>query len=229
MSFELKNIVPWGRSFDEYVDMFLLTEADLSKRILGCGDGPSNFNAQLTQRGGRAVSIDPLYACSTAIIRKRIDQTFPEVMHQVQANRDEFVWDRISSMDELGRIRMKAMHDFLADYERGKAEQRYLPQAAPRLDFPDHEFELSICSHFLFLYSKQLDLAFHLESITELIRVADEVRIFPLLQLGTEPSPYVEPVSEYFTAAGYAVEQVEVPYEFQRGGNRMLNIKQKTD
>ncbi len=225
MAFELQSIVPWGPSFEEYVAMFALSEHDLSKRILGCGDGPTSFNTHLTQRGGCVVSVDPLYAHSTEEISKRIDETFQEVLHQARLNRDEFVWDRITSVDELGQIRMASMRDFLADYETGKAEKRYLPQALPRLDFPDRSFDLCICSHFLFLYSDQLDLAFHLAAIKELCRVSEEVRIFPLLKLGTEHSPHVEPVCEYFTAAGYEVSKVQVSYEFQRGGDKMLQLR----
>lgn len=224
MSFELQKIVPWGRSFEEYIDMFLLSEHDLSKRILGCGDGPASFNAELTRRGGNIVSVDPLYACTADEIRARIADSFEQVMHQTRLNQHEFVWTRIPSVEELGRIRMKAMSDFLADYEQGRAENRYQPQELPALDFPDHAFELCVCSHFLFLYSDHVDLDFHLAAIKELCRISKEVRIFPLLKLGTERSPHVEPVSDCFSDAGYKVSQVVVPYEFQRGGNQMLKI-----
>ncbi len=64
MAFTLEQIVPWGRSFGEYVRMFALTEADLEKRILGCGDGPASFNAAMFRRGRRVVSVDPLYGFS---------------------------------------------------------------------------------------------------------------------------------------------------------------------
>ena len=55
MSFTLEKIVPWGRSFDEYISMFSLSANDLKKKILGCGDGPASFNAELTKIGGIAV------------------------------------------------------------------------------------------------------------------------------------------------------------------------------
>ena len=51
--FSLEKVVPWGRSFAEYIRMFSLTEEDLEKRILGCGDGPASFNAELTKKGGQ--------------------------------------------------------------------------------------------------------------------------------------------------------------------------------
>jgi hypothetical protein len=35
MSFTLEKVVPWGRSYEEYIDMFALTEAELGLRIEG--------------------------------------------------------------------------------------------------------------------------------------------------------------------------------------------------
>lgn len=224
MAFELQSVVPWGRSFEEYRAMFALSEADLAKRILGCADGPAGFNARLTKIGGRVISVDPLYAHSTEEIRGRIDETFDLVLRQTRENQDEFVWKHIPNIDELGRIRMDAMNGFLADYETGLSERRYLPQSLPKLTFPDDSFDLCLCSHFLFLYSEQLDLNFHLTAINELCRVALEVRIFPLLQLGATPSPHLEPVCDCLRAAGFEILQETVPYEFQRGGNQMLRI-----
>ena len=36
MGFKLDNVVPWGRSFDEYVKMFNLTDDELKLHILCC-------------------------------------------------------------------------------------------------------------------------------------------------------------------------------------------------
>ena len=47
MDFHYKDIIPWGRSFDEYLDMFDLSEDDLARDIVGVGDGPASFNALL--------------------------------------------------------------------------------------------------------------------------------------------------------------------------------------
>ncbi len=48
--FTLDQVVPWGRSFDEYRNMFALADTDLRSKILGCADGPESFNAEATQR-----------------------------------------------------------------------------------------------------------------------------------------------------------------------------------
>jgi hypothetical protein len=62
---KLSEVIPWGRSFDEYRLMFGLSERDLAGRILGCGDGPACFNAEATDKGYTVISCDPIYAFST--------------------------------------------------------------------------------------------------------------------------------------------------------------------
>ncbi len=225
MSFTLDTIVPWGRSFDEYVAMFALTNNDLQKHILGCGDGPAAFNATLTAQGGRVTSIDPLYQCSAHDIRQRINETYDTVLAQTRNNQHEFVWKSIHSVEELGQIRLAAMNDFLADYERGKQQARYLAHELPQLPFANQQFDLAICSHLLFLYSEQLSLAFHFEAILELCRVANEVRIFPLLELGAKPSRHLQTVADMLEKQGYNIIVRKVNYEFQRGGNQMMQIE----
>jgi len=69
MAFKYDAVVPWGRSFDEYQRMFALTEDDLSSRVLGCGDGPAGFNAEMFQLGRRVVSCDPLYQLTGELSR----------------------------------------------------------------------------------------------------------------------------------------------------------------
>jgi len=225
MSFTLSDIVPWGRSYDEYVRMFGLGEAELRLRILGGADGPASFNAAGTRRGGRIVSCDPLYQFDADAIRERIEATSPEVLEQTRANADAFVWSAISSVEDLGAIRMAAMAQFLEDYDRGLAGQRYLPASLPSLPFADTAFDLALCSHFLFLYSERLDAEFHLAAVLELCRVATQVRIFPLLSLDGRRSPWVEPVCARLLGAGFVVSLPTVDYEFQRGGNQMMEIR----
>ena len=224
MAFILKQIVPWGRSFNEYVKMFALSEQDLKKRFIGCGDGPASFNSVLTQRGGVVISVDPIYQFSGNEIKKKINETYDEIIEQTRKNKDEFVWKHISSVEELGRIRLEAMHIFLSDYENGLKEKRYVNATLPMLPFCDKEFDIALCSHFLFLYSEQLDMDFHIKSIRELCRVANEVRVFPLLELGAKKSRHIESVMNALRNDGVEVRVQKVPYEFQKGGNEMLRI-----
>src|SRR5512144_3244993 len=126
MAFTYESAVPWGRSFEEYVQMFALTNADLERSILSCADGPAAFNAKMVQRGIRVVSCDPLYQFSPAQIRKRLDETYENVIKQTYRNVERFVWTRIRSVEELGQVRRAAMEEFLNDLDRGKAEGRYV-------------------------------------------------------------------------------------------------------
>jgi ubiquinone/menaquinone biosynthesis C-methylase UbiE len=95
----------------------------------------------------------------------------------------------------------------------------------PSLPFADGAFDLALCSHFLFLYSQQHDAAFHVQSMRELCRVAREVRVFPLLALGGQPSPHLGAAREALTAEGWHSSIERVPYEFQRGGFEMLRVR----
>src|SRR5580765_6776496 len=104
--FTLDQVVPWGRSFDEYRRMFALTDDDLDRRIVGCGDGPASFNAEATCRGSAVVSCDPIYRYDAVQIRSRVASTCDEILEQARRNADEFVWTSIRSVDELGQVRM---------------------------------------------------------------------------------------------------------------------------
>jgi hypothetical protein len=223
--FTLATIVPWGRSFDEYQRMFALGDADAARSILGCADGPASFNAEATARGWRVTSCDPLYRCGAEEIRARIAATFDEIIEQTRRNAHEFVWDAaIPSIDALAALRRRAMGAFLEDFDAGRRDGRYVDAALPSLPFRDGEFSLALCSHFLFLYTKQLTAAFHVASARELCRVADEVRIFPLQALGATPSAHLPVVAEAMRADGFDVAIETVPYEFQRGANQMMRI-----
>ena len=224
MPFSLDQVVPWGRSYDEYVRMFSLTESDLKRSILGCADGPAAFNAELTKRGGNVISCDPLYAFSVGEIEARIEECFETVLEQTRQNVESFVWSsEVPNVEVLGIVRRKAMRAYLDDFAQGTCEGRYVTAELPELPFSDNTFDLALCSHFLFLYGS-LGFDFHVRSVTELCRVAREVRVFPLLQLDRQKSPYLPSVIEKLTSMGHWLEIVSVPYEFQRGGNEMLRI-----
>jgi hypothetical protein len=227
--FTLEQVVPWGRSFDEYRRMFALTDDDLRLRMLGCGDGPASFNAEATRRGAHVISCDPIYRYDTEQLRQRIAATSGDILEQTRENADEFVWTTITSVDELGRVRMAAMNGFLDDYAAGKGQGRYIDAELPTLPFADVSFDLALSSHFLFLYTAQLGEAFHRTAILEMCRVAREVRMFPLLALGAVPSPLVELLAGELSGEGFIVSIEDVAYEFQRGGNQMMRIRRGPD
>ena len=205
--------------------MFDLKEPDFQGRILGCGDGPACFNSVANQRGIKVVSCDPIYQFTSDELNQRVQDTFEEVIELTTRNHRLFRWDKINSVEELGEVRMSAMQAFLDDFDAGKEQGRYLSEELPTLPFNDREFSLALCSHFLFLYSEQLSLDFHRESILEMCRVAEEVRIFPLLNLQAEKSVHLDPLMSDLQKLGLQASIQRVPYEFQIGGNEMLLVR----
>ena len=204
--------------------MFRLQESDLTRDILGCGDGPAAFNAGMHQRGCPIVSVDPLYRFDRQQIDRRIQETYDVVLSQTRRNGHLFRWtDRIKDVDALGRLRIRAMREFLQDYELGLYEHRYVEGELPKLPFSSGSFDLILCSHFLFLYSDNLDVDFHLNAIEEMLRVGREVRIFPVLDANARISPHLAAVMQSRGGSG-TTELVIVDYEFQIGGNQMLVI-----
>ena len=225
MAVKYENVVPWGRSYEEYLRMFDLCETDINKKILGCSDGPASFNSLMHKKGYHVISVDPVYQFSREEIESRIAETYDTVANQTKANQDKFIWTTIKSVDELLEIRMAAMKEFLADYDLGKAEGRYVCGELPEFPFTENSFELVLCAHFLFLYSDNLSLDFHIQAIQELCRVGKEIRIFPILDANSERSAFVDPVKEYAQSIGWMAEEVKVDYEVQKNGDTMLRLK----
>lgn len=220
----LDEVVPFGRSLDEYRLMFGLSESDLEKKILGVGDGPASFNAELRALGKSLVSVDPLYIFSAADIKTRFYQVLDNIIGQVKASPDDWVWTYHASPDHLRANRVNALETFAADFERGRLEGRYVAGELPRLPFDEARFNLALCSHFLFLYSDHYDYEFHRAAVYEMLRVATEVRIFPLLTLALDTSPHLQLLVRDLEANGYAAEIRAVDYQLQKGGNEMLRI-----
>ncbi|MBZ0255415.1 class I SAM-dependent methyltransferase [bacterium] len=220
----LNEVIPWGRTLEEYRRMFSLSDADLEKRILGCGDGPASFNAELTAQGKSVISIDPVYAFSGEEIQQRFDDVYSHMVEAARENQAKYRWNIISSPDEMGQRRRNALNRFVQDYDEGKQQGRYLNGTLPDLPFDDNQFDLALCSHLLFTYSHLLDADFHLKATLEMLRVAMEVRIFPLLTLNGRPSSHLDDLQQRLQHNNAQSEVVTVNYEFQIGGDKMLRV-----
>ncbi len=224
MVVKLEKVVPFGRSLDEYQHMFNLSEHDLAQRIIGISDGPASFNAEMKQQGKSIVSVDPLYVHQANEIEKQFYKVVDNIITQVKQTPQDWVWNYHKSPDQLKTNRINVLNKFIADYEIGKKEQRYISGELPLLDIKDKQYDLALCSHFLFLYSEHFDYQFHLAALIEMLRVATEVRIFPLLTLAMDKSPYLQPLINELESQGYAVTVEQVEYEMQKGGNEMLRM-----
>ena len=226
MAFKLDGVVPWGRNMEEYKLMFRLDDNDMSKKIAGFGDGPACFNYEMTERNGSVISFDLIYQFSKEDIEKRIGEVRTTIMQQMRENMDNYVWKNIKSLEELESTRMSAMRKFLSDYEKGKAEGRYVFHELPdKLPYGADYFDIGLSSHFLLMYTS-LGYNFHIASMTEMLRVCKEIRIFPIVDLDANKTDLIKNVIDYFQR-DYNVEIVKTEYEFQKGDNKLLIIKNR--
>jgi hypothetical protein len=219
----INSVYPWGRSAHEYERMFALDGPIGERPILDCGGGPSSFTAEMTARGWRVVACDPLYQFAPDEIERRITECYAMLVEGMRIHHDRFVWDDLHrSPEHVGEIRMAAMRRFIQDYPEGSRRGRYVTACLPDLPFADRTFELALVSHLLFLYSAEMTEEFHVRALRELLRVADEVRAYPLLDMDGVPSTHVDPVRAQLASEGFFTELRPVPYEFQVGARTML-------
>lgn len=221
---KLDKVVPWGRNLLEYQRMFMLNDDDFQQSILGCSDGPASFNVEARLKGANVTSVDPLYQFNAEQIHQRIEQVAPDVIRQVREHQNQFIWQTFSDPDALYQQRMTAMQLFLADYALPISSPFYINAELPHLPFEDKQFDLALCSHFLFLYSEHFDLEFHLQALLELCRVARQVRVYPLIGLDNTPSPHLGLISKELIQRGHKLQQYPVDYQFQKGATHMLVV-----
>lgn len=224
MSFLLNEVVPWGRTLDEYRRMFSLSDDDMKLKIASFGDGPASFNFEGSKKGCNITSFDILYQFSHDDIKKRIHEVCDIVMKQMSENMDNYVWTQIKSLDELEFLRMGAMKLFLSDYEKGKEEGRYIFHVLPeKINVPDKFYDIGLSSHFLLMY-EDLGYEFHINTITEMLRTCKEIRIFPICDLDGHSTELAKKVIDHFSKS-YHVTTIKSDYAFQKGENEMLIMR----
>ena len=70
-----------------------VADAELvDKRILGVGDGPASFNAEMRERGRRVVSCDPIYVFTAEQIRSRVEATHDRMVEFARQHHDNILW-----------------------------------------------------------------------------------------------------------------------------------------
>ncbi len=222
MALQLDDFLITGRTFEEYSAFFDLDIEELEhKRVLDCPSGVSSFVATANRQGIAAEGCDMIYRFARA-----------DIVHQGELSIDKIyadtTWMQGHNLAFYGSIeghrsfREQALAGFKGDHNL----QRYRYETLPSLSYADDSFDLLLSSHLLFVYDDRLDLDFHIKTITEMLRVAREVRIFPLIDFmnsrrdETENlSPFVKAVMAHFNA-----EIIAVDFEFQPGGNAMMRL-----
>lgn len=109
-----------------------------------------------------------------------------------------------------------------SDIEKRIEEVRVEVMQQMRKNVDDY-FDIGLSSHFLLMYTS-LGYDFHIASMTEMLRVCKEIRIFPIVDLDANGTNLIENVIGYFQK-NYRTEIVNTEYEFQKGDNKLLIIR----
>jgi len=231
-AFVFDDVAIFGRSLNEYVNMFNLDLNSLKKkRILDCNGGPAAFACQAAPHGINVIACDPSYQYDAATLRSRIykDAEGIEKKHEQSAS---LLYKQAPPVPE----RLKAMEIFLADFPAGKLSGRYITGKLPHLPFPNKHFDLVLSSNFLFIYSDKksggmmtsdkFDQKFHCDAVMELIRVCKgEVRIYPLQGPGiTKEHSYLPAVIAECQSHGHDVKIVSAKQKDILGAEKFLQI-----
>lgn len=220
----MRKRVLWGHHVSEYKEMFDLSDASLQANLLEYGCGASAVNTELHQEGTSMISVDPLFALSKPEIVQKVMHGFDERADQVLADQAQFNVESYGGMEAFLATRRAGMEAFFADYNAGVAEGRYQALVDGPLPFENFSFDLALSSHYLFANAADDAVAYHLETIEELARVAKEVRIFPLIERSGTPSALVGPVLLGLQQANFGAEVREVSCVLYPEGNAMLRV-----
>lgn len=225
---KLDNIIFTGRTYDEYVRMFNLSKDVLTANtFFVCPGGASSFTAQATKNGYRVSAGDILYNLSKDELQYHGEASINTTREKMGDVVDGYNWDEFGNVEGLLQARSKSLSDFLADYQKGTEDGRYIQCTLPKLPLADEEVDVVLSDHLLFTYPQFFDSEFHVRSIEEMIRVAKkEVRLFPLVSSasGTRP-PFFDNVIRHLHGLGVKTAIKTTEYHFQVGSNEMLVIQ----
>lgn len=212
-----------ARSFEEYIIMFDLDLDGLkNKNLLDCAAGASSFTANMTKKGFSVKAVDLLYDKEPQFLKKKCENHLKILVESLSKIENHFKWDFFKNLNELKKHRIQAQNEFIDDYKKFR-NIKYIKSNLNSLPFHDNSFSLTLCSHLLFIYDHRLNYSFHVDVIKEMIRVSNEIRIYPLVKHEKNKSEFViQVIDDLKKFADFEI--VEVDYEFRKGGNEMLKI-----
>ena len=221
---DLERIIFIGRTYEEYLAMFGLTEAELQdKTILDCPAGAWSFTALGNQKKLDVTACDIAYYHETSSLENKGKQDLEHAMINLTKARENYLWSYFVDIDDLRTHRLQALTDCVKDMN--ERPTRYVPVTLPTLPFADDTFDLLLSAHFLFMYADRLDQQFHFATLKELLRVTkEELRIFPLVDLQGQRYEYLDEMIEFLVKNKYQVTEIKVAYQFQKNADSLLKI-----
>lgn len=218
------EVIPgWIHGLEEYEQMFDLQPEDYQKSILDFPGSISSFNAEIYQHTKQVVSGDAIYGMDESKINVYAQRLIQLNREHLTRHADDILQHGKAALGPIFTMWDSNAQRFLADYHVGKEEQRYQQVLMPNLPYKNHQFQLALCSDYVFNRHAQNDCRPE-QVVAELCRVAEEVRIFPLLAENGEISEWLGPLMLDLQQRNYGIEVRQVAFENLKGGNAMLRV-----
>ena len=220
----LTSMSYWGLSYDDIVSMFALTPADLEKKVLNCMGTPSSFTSTARQKKQQVVTCNDVYGSDKDELKKRAVNEIDKAISFIEDNSGRFLSKTIGTPEAYKKILQANIDVFLKNYQEDSTRGLYSCEALPVIAFGNHQFDIVLCPHFLFSTNPNFSTDFHLRCITEMCRVGEECRVFPLLDTQGNPPANLQELMQQLIEQGYKPTIETVAYELQKGGNKMLKV-----
>ena len=200
------------------------------KILSDCPSGAPSFTAELNTNNQnsniKVIGCDPLFDRNLEYLKRKGQEDISYIIEKVKSSFNLYNWDYYKTLENLREQRTLALTRFALDYNQGKKEERYIKAELPKLPFDDKSFDLVLSGHFLFTYANKFDFEFHKASLLELFRIcAKEVRIYPIQQRMLQSYSNMKELISVFDEHDIKYEFLPVPFEFQKGSNKMLHNK----
>lgn len=226
--YEQVGVAMTCRSYQEYMDMFSLTTELLGRGpILDVGAGASSFTAGASRLGYMATAVDPLYEMDSQEIYARGKHEIIESTEKLARIASTLRWDYYGSLDKHQQNREASLEHFIQAFRADETKERYVSALLPDLPFANDTFSLVIGSHFLFLYHQQFDQSFHINALTELVRVCapgGQIRLYPTVGLDQQPYPHMEALMDRMEHLGCEASLMPTSFRFLQGAEHFLQI-----
>lgn len=216
------------RSYEEYMRMFDLTDADLGEgAILDVAAGGSSFTAEARERGFEAYAVDPHYGSDISQWVREASDEITVSTAKLDRLKEHFRWDYYGSIERHHAGRVASLARFTEHSRQAAGSRIYIDGRLPRLPFSDNRFSFILCSHFMFLYADQFDFEFHKQSVRELMRIGrpgGKICIYPLISLQWKPYERLKELLAVVESHGSAAELKESKLPFMPGSEKFLQI-----
>lgn len=161
----------WFHTYEDYLDMFKLSESDLKKNIVVYPADISNFAHRMSKKNNPVICIDEKYHHDLTSIVAYINQRESDLNQKLN------LIDKWKNKDQIKKKWSLAIHEFISDYETGKRANRYQCGNSDFLLNTEQKFDLALCPKCPF-QDKKNDHQLPLNLIRHLCQAARRVRIF---------------------------------------------------